>query len=153
MRIFRCPKFGLRYTYQAFSVLNRAARDFGATVILHGHSLVETNAEAQRIAKENNFTFIHPYDDPLVIAGHLDGDGIPGTYREVLYLINISPDPRSLVLPEEAGKPYMLHPVQAASGAADLRATQARYSAGDGGFTVPGRTAVVFVVETGEDVR
>jgi threonine dehydratase len=30
---------------------------------------VETNAEAQRIAREKNFTFIHPYDDPLVIAG------------------------------------------------------------------------------------
>ena len=44
-------------------------RDFGATVIQHGHSLVEADAEARRIAKEKDLTFIHPYDDPLVIAG------------------------------------------------------------------------------------
>jgi threonine dehydratase len=44
-------------------------RDFGATVILHGESLVEADAEARRIAQEFGLTFIHPYDDPLVIAG------------------------------------------------------------------------------------
>ena len=44
-------------------------RDFGATVILHGASLVEADAEARRIAAEQGLTFIHPYDDPLVIAG------------------------------------------------------------------------------------
>jgi threonine dehydratase len=44
-------------------------RDFGATVILHGESLVEADAEARRIAHEFGLTFIHPYDDPLVIAG------------------------------------------------------------------------------------
>jgi hypothetical protein len=43
--------------------------------------------------------------------------------------------------------------VQAAANAADMRAKQARYAAGDGRFTVPGRTAVVFVVETKEDAR
>jgi threonine dehydratase len=44
-------------------------RDFGATVIQHGKSLVEADAEARRIAREQNLIFIHPYDDPLVIAG------------------------------------------------------------------------------------
>jgi threonine dehydratase len=44
-------------------------RDFGATVILHGASLIEADAEARRIAHEQGLTFIHPYDDPLVIAG------------------------------------------------------------------------------------
>ena len=44
-------------------------RDFGATVIQHGHTLVEADAEARRIAREQGLTFIHPYDDPLVIAG------------------------------------------------------------------------------------
>jgi threonine dehydratase len=44
-------------------------RDFGATVILHGASLVEADTEARRIAGEQGLTFIHPYDDPLVIAG------------------------------------------------------------------------------------
>jgi threonine dehydratase len=44
-------------------------RDFGATVILHGHSLVEADTHARRIAQEQGLIFIHPYDDPLVIAG------------------------------------------------------------------------------------
>lgn len=44
-------------------------RDFGACVIQHGQSLVEADAEARRIAGEQGLTFIHPYDDPLVIAG------------------------------------------------------------------------------------
>jgi threonine dehydratase len=44
-------------------------RDFGAAVILHGESLVDADAEARRIAQAGGLTFIHPYDDPLVIAG------------------------------------------------------------------------------------
>jgi threonine dehydratase len=44
-------------------------RDFGATVILLGESLVEADAEARRIAAEFGLTFIHPYDDAKVIAG------------------------------------------------------------------------------------
>src|SRR6201985_1758931 len=44
-------------------------RDFGATVIQHGKDLNEADIEARRIAAEQGLTFIHPYDDPLVIAG------------------------------------------------------------------------------------
>jgi threonine dehydratase len=44
-------------------------RDFGAQVILHGQTLMEADAQARRIAAEQGLTFIHPYDDPLVIAG------------------------------------------------------------------------------------
>jgi len=44
-------------------------RDFGAAVIQHGKDLAEADAEARRIAGEKGLTFIHPYDDPLVIAG------------------------------------------------------------------------------------
>ncbi len=43
--------------------------DFGAKVILQGADLNEAYDEAQRITAEQNLTFIHPYDDPLVIAG------------------------------------------------------------------------------------
>ncbi len=44
-------------------------RDFGATVVLKGMTLMEADAEARRIAAEQSLVFIHPYDDPLVIAG------------------------------------------------------------------------------------
>ena len=73
-----------------------------------------------------------------------------GAFGEALYLLNVSPDPQTLVLPEEAGKAYVLHPVQAAENAADTRARQASYQAGDGRFVLPGRTAVVFVIEDKE---
>jgi threonine dehydratase len=47
----------------------RKTRDYGATVLLEGESLVESAAFATRLAAEKGITFIHPYDDPEVIAG------------------------------------------------------------------------------------
>jgi hypothetical protein len=41
----------------------------------------------------------------------------------------------------------VLHPVQRAAGAADPRAAAATYDGATGAFTLPARTAVVFVVE------
>ena len=91
-----------------------------------------------------------PKQNPLVVAGHLDGAGLEGAFGEVLYLVNVSPEPQSLALPQDAGKAWELHPVQAADAAADPRAKQAHYEASEGRFVVPGRTAVVFVIEKGE---
>ena len=37
-----------------------------------------------------------PGQDPVVIAGHLDGRGYPGaTFAEVLYLVNVAPEPHA----------------------------------------------------------
>lgn len=90
-----------------------------------------------------------PGQVPEVIAGHLDGSGYPGAgFREILYLVNVDLEPHTLQFDTERGKGYVLHPVHRAPGAADRRAIQAsRYDAATGGFTVPARTAVVFVVE------
>jgi threonine dehydratase len=44
-------------------------RDFGAEVIVEGRDLSEASAAAHKIAVERGLTFIHPYDDPKVIAG------------------------------------------------------------------------------------
>jgi pullulanase/glycogen debranching enzyme len=86
--------------------------------------------------------------NPVLIAGHLDGAGLPGAgFRELLYLVNVAPVAQSLRLPQEAGKAYRLHPVHLAPGAADPRpAAQARYERDDGRFLVPARTALVYVV-------
>ena len=46
-----------------------ATRAHGAKVLLEGETLTEAQARAQAIAKENGLTFVHPYDDSLVIAG------------------------------------------------------------------------------------
>jgi threonine dehydratase len=44
-------------------------RDFGARVLIEGGSLSQAFARAQALATADNLVFIHPYDDPLVIAG------------------------------------------------------------------------------------
>jgi threonine dehydratase len=44
-------------------------RDFGARVLIEGTALSECYEIAKKIAAQNNYALIHPYDDPLVIAG------------------------------------------------------------------------------------
>src|SRR5512134_1118520 len=41
----------------------------GATVVLHGDSYHEAALHAKALARKRGLTFVHPYDDPLVIAG------------------------------------------------------------------------------------
>ena len=41
----------------------------GANVVLHGDSYDEAYAHARRRGRQQGFTFVHPYDDPDVIAG------------------------------------------------------------------------------------
>jgi threonine dehydratase len=42
---------------------------FGAKVLLEGDSVDEAADYAQKLAAERDLTFIHPYDDPAIIAG------------------------------------------------------------------------------------
>ena len=46
-----------------------AVRARGAQVRLHGDSYAEAYAEALRLKRSRALTFVHPYDDPEVIAG------------------------------------------------------------------------------------
>jgi len=46
-----------------------ATRNFGAQVVLHGANYDEAYEEARRICTAQNMTFIHPFDDPAVMAG------------------------------------------------------------------------------------
>src|SRR5688572_13882344 len=41
----------------------------GATVELHGDSYHEASKHAHALARAKGLTYVHPYDDPLVIAG------------------------------------------------------------------------------------
>jgi len=47
----------------------KATEARGAKVILDGETLVEAQARAEAIAIERNLVWVHPYDDPHVIAG------------------------------------------------------------------------------------
>jgi threonine dehydratase len=44
-------------------------RQFGANVVLHGDTFEEARREADRLAAERGLTYVHPFDDPQVIAG------------------------------------------------------------------------------------
>jgi threonine dehydratase len=44
-------------------------RSWGANVVLFGETLAEAAAHAHKLAAAGGLTFIHPYDDPQVIAG------------------------------------------------------------------------------------
>jgi threonine dehydratase len=42
---------------------------YGARVVLHGEGLSEAEAHAHELAARHGYAFVHPYDDPLVVAG------------------------------------------------------------------------------------
>ena len=46
-----------------------AVREMGAEVVLHGDTYGDAKAHADQLAESNGMAFVHPFDDPLVIAG------------------------------------------------------------------------------------
>ena len=44
-------------------------RGFGAEIVLHGDTLDEARAHALVLAEQQQLTFVHPYDDPDIVAG------------------------------------------------------------------------------------
>jgi threonine dehydratase len=69
-------------------------RDFGAHIVIEGASLSESSTRAKALAVEHGFTLIHPYDDPLVIAGQ-------GT--TALEFLDQAPELDTLVVPVGGG--------------------------------------------------
>jgi len=69
-------------------------KDFGARVIVDGVTLNESYELARSIARQENLVFVHPYDDPKVIAGQ-------GTVA--LEMLTDAPDLEILVVPIGGG--------------------------------------------------
>ncbi|UEM05440.1 threonine ammonia-lyase [Skermanella rosea] len=67
---------------------------YGARVLLHGETLSDAEAFAHDIAARDGLTFVHPYDDPLIIAGQ-------GTVG--LEMLDAVPDLDVLVVPIGGG--------------------------------------------------
>lgn len=67
---------------------------WGARVVLHGETLAEAAAHAHELALREGFVFVHPYDDPGVVAGQ-------GTMA--LELLEDAPDVDALVIPIGGG--------------------------------------------------
>ena len=47
----------------------RGTQVHGAEVVIEGDTLADASAHAHHLAQRERLTFIHPYDDPLVVAG------------------------------------------------------------------------------------
>jgi len=69
-------------------------RAWGAEVVLHGDHLVDAAAHARMLAARDGLVFVHPYDDPAVMAGQ-------GTLA--LELLQDVPDLDVLVIPVGGG--------------------------------------------------
>jgi threonine dehydratase len=46
-----------------------ATRAYGADVVLHGTIWDEANEKAKQLVAEHGYTYIHPFDDPQLVAG------------------------------------------------------------------------------------
>ncbi len=70
---YHARRLGMRATIvmPAFTPFTKVAgvRRFGAEAILHGDTLEDATQEARRLEQEQGAVFVHPYDDPFVIAG------------------------------------------------------------------------------------
>lgn len=69
-------------------------RRHGAQVVLHGETVEEAAAFAHELERDRKLCFIHPYDDPLVIAGQ-------GTLA--LEMLGAAPEIDTLVVPIGGG--------------------------------------------------
>jgi len=76
------------------SVKVENTRKLGASVILHGPTLEEAALFASTFGRQRGLTFIHPFDDPLVIAGQ-------GTIA--LEMLAASPGLDTLIVPVGGG--------------------------------------------------
>lgn len=51
------------------SIKIEAVRDLGAKVVLHGDNYDDASAHAKKLVAEHGYIYVHPFDDPDVIAG------------------------------------------------------------------------------------
>jgi threonine dehydratase len=71
-----------------------ATQACGAEVVLHGETIADAQLRAEALARERGLTFVHPYDDPKVIAGQ-------GTIA--LEMLEDAPDLDLIVIPIGGG--------------------------------------------------
>jgi hypothetical protein len=105
-------------------------------------------SSASEIKRRLRFFNTGPQQVPTVLAAHLDGRGYPGAgFSRISYFVNVDVVAHAVADPQVRGTRMRLHPVHMAPGAADKRAASAGYDSSTGTYSVPPRTAVVFVAD------
>jgi threonine dehydratase len=72
----------------------RNTEGHGARVVLFGDSLAEASVHAHELAEKHSYVFVHPYDDPFIVAGQ-------GTVA--LEMLATVPDLDALIIPVGGG--------------------------------------------------
>jgi pullulanase len=123
------------------------ARDaFRDLLRIRGSSTLFRMRSAADINQRLRFFNTGSKQQPAVIGARLDGRGYAGAGFDLIdYFINVDKVAHVIADPQARGKHMRLHPVHTAPGAADKRPASASYDIYTGTFSIPPRTAVVFV--------
>jgi len=107
---------------------------------------------AQDVIDRLTFHNTGPGQVPGIVAMSISGTqptAYPGAkYKEVVVVFNVDKVAKSVAIPELAGRRLQLHPIQRQGVDAVVKASA--YDARTGGFTIPARTAAVFVQHTND---
>ena len=104
-------------------------------------------ATAADVRERISFPASGPSQEPTLIAELIDGRGLAGAkFGAVLVVLNADSQPHVLDAAALAGRRWQLHPVHLAPHAGDARiAREAGVDDAAGRFTLPARSAIVFV--------
>ena len=102
---------------------------------------------AKDVEERLRFYNTGPDQLPGLVVMHIDGEK-PGRYpdaryRSVAVLFNVDKEAKTIAIPELKGRRFKLHQVQVSS--TDPVVKTSGYGDADGSFTIPARTAAVFV--------
>lgn len=106
---------------------------------------------AKDVEERLRFYNTGPDQQPGLVVMHIDGEkprSYPDArYRSVAVLFNVDKEARTIAIPELKGRRFKLHQVQA--GSDDPVVKTSGYGDANGSFTIPARTAAVFVEKGG----
>ena len=114
--------------------------------IRHSTELLRLKS-AQAIQDRLTFLNTELQADQRLVVGHVDGRGLQD-FQALVYFVNVAPEAKYFSAQRLAHQAFELHPVLADAHAADQRIRQeAKYTPSTGGFNIPARSAVVFIVK------
>ncbi len=95
---YACRLFGVRALIALPEGANplkvQAMRDLGAELVFHGRVFEEAREHAERLAAEEGYRYVHPLNEPLLIAG---------VATETLEVLEELPDVEAIFLPVGGG--------------------------------------------------